>query len=98
MSHHKGPAYYLIRVVISVVLILVGIPLGWVITGFGFQYNIPTPGVYVGACVTRLLPQTGEWGPSVPALLACGLVNSFCCYALIYALFVVAKRLFNSPW
>jgi len=98
MSKHKGSGYYLIRVAISVVLMLIGIPLGFVITVFSWEYKFPTPGLYIGACVPWLIPPIWNLPPATPALVVSTLVNSFCCYALIYALFVVVKRLFNSPW
>lgn len=82
MSRHRGPAHY----IVSTVLILMGIPVGCIIAFAGF----PTPGIYI----FRLFPVTDVTRDLFTLrLIVCGLVNSVFCYALIFALAAVVKRL-----
>lgn len=92
MKRRKKTAYYITRVGIILVLTLIGIPLGLVISGFGLDHNFLTPGLFVAGCIRWLWPETGDWTIAL-ALVASGLVDSFCCFALIYAVCVVSDYL-----
>jgi hypothetical protein len=79
----KGP----LRNVGMAFLTLFCIPVGFVITMAGLLYHFPTPGIYIG-WVFSAPPGV----VSVPILIAVGLVNGLCCYAVIWALIFSATR------
>jgi len=70
-------------------LILLCIPVGFLITVAGLQYHFPTPGIYIG----WLFRGDGVVGVvTIPVLIAVGVVNGVCCYAIIWALLRAVTR------
>jgi hypothetical protein len=68
-------------------LMLLSIPIGLLITVAGLIYHFPTPGIYIG-----WLFSAPPGVITVPILIAVGLVNGACCYAVIWALIFSATR------
>ena len=89
----KGPWLY----VMITVLLLASIPVGLLITLFGFEYGFPTPGMY--AAVKLVPASASDWGGlgSLDSRAVVGAtVDSICCYMIIGALTSVVVRLWRK--
>ena len=82
-KRHTGTA----RQLMTWVLILSGIPVGLLITGFSLQYGVPTPGIYAARLVPSPDPESSHAGDMmILSLLIASVGNAISLIAICFAL------------